>query len=1471
MATIETLRVEYASKIAAQAKADEAALLGMAKAMDAVGDKTKATDEVLKRASQTYGRVVNSVDGVAAATARLERAEAAHSARVGAVMDAYRRGDVTLAKAQQDIARLNATFEQTTKKVIDYGNAVEQRFQQAGTAVNTALTSAGNTTQKFTTTTNNASHAVRQLGIQSIDVFQQLASGAPIMTTFIQQGGQIGQVMAVSNTSISSVARSIGGMIAANAGIIGATAGMAAFGVATYAVFQRASDLESQQRALGVAIAGVGRSAELSAGQLQGYVTQLKQQGVAAAEAQAAVVALSRNSSLSGGAIARIVGLAPDAAAASGQSIQDVARLMADAMKGTVDGVQKLDEAFNLLTAAEAASIRVMIEHGEKGKALDDVFGKLGARVSGLNEQALSPMEKAFRDMGNAWDGFMAKVVNSGPVVAVMSQLAKDVRSISGALFGNTGAELSQEIVGVGRQIRTVEDALAAETGTGRIADQRRQSMSAALAEYRAREASLIERARAETVTAPAVPSSIAGSALSVGGTSKSLAERAATDAGGSDAARISALRLRNEEYRKEQEKLGPVVDGNRALYETYTKAIGANEKAIEDLTKKGEVHRTGIEKTADTYGVQIAAAQRLTAAYGVSRAEVTRITAVREAEEKALSNGLTPGTRKYRDEVERTTGRILDLRRAQGEGKIAEQIRDVDEATEAQLRINAAYDGTAESLERVTAQEKAHAAALKSGIEPGMKEYEATVGKLSDSYIRGSRAAEDFRHIQSSVQAVTDILSTAFDRLGQGIVDAFLSGKGAAVSFSNIVRSVLASAATSLVQLGAVNPLLNSLGGGSRASLWTGLGALTGGGGGISGEATGGLNIMNAASNASTFGGITDALGLTGFGRQLSGIGDYLGLTGSNGLFGGVGNGISGILNTSLWGASPGIQAATASQIVGATAPSGMLSEAAIAGNMGISNSLGSAGLTIGQLASGVGLGFGAGSFAGGLLQSSLGKVGPAPMIGAGGGAIGGALAGTFLFPGIGTVLGGLLGGLLGGAGGGLIGPKAANPFSATGLTNNNGMLAVGQTFSQIVDVSQEVATLQQQTAQINSILAQSNLRIANGVSADNFGQQRIIGGNTGQWLNFGQGDGRPGSIADAFGELRFSATGNDPLNSYLSGRSFGTLEDLQAQVQRITQFVDTTVPALIALGETTKTFGDGSLSANLAALTRQFDDAIDRARELGLEETALTNARDAARSAVQKSLNETLDESQMSFDMRWRRAKSVNDNNPRIAFDATLTEFDARARQEREIVSNQLLQILGDSGKTSERYLSQMAYLESALYEERLALLTQFNSQAIQSDQYSLAARARGEQSALATVTRLSEYSNSLTFSDASPLSAQDKYSAAISNFRSVSEGIGQSDFNSLSRLPEAANDLLGASRGMFGSGAQYAADFATVQTVLRGAASQSPENIVAQAIQATEAQQTAVLGSLLEQMIGRLDLLLTETRFQAMKAAA
>jgi tape measure domain-containing protein len=813
---------------------------------------------------------------------------------------------------------------------------------------------------------------------------------------------------------------------------------------------------------------------------------------------------------------------------------------------------------------------------------------------------------------------------------------------------------------------------------------------------------------------------------------------------------------------------------------------------------------------------------------------------------------------------IDRTTNSIRQLvdksveQARKEQDQLHQQIRAAEETAGSQERIAAAYDGTAESITRAANEEKAFTA-VRDKFEEGSTEAAAAQRRYADALNRSSDATKELDQAQRSVSAIMDTLSNAADRVGQALVDAFISGSGRAVNFGNVVRGVVASVVTDFVKLAAINPLRNALFGGGAPTLSAGLGVLTGGNAGVSASATGGLNIMNAASNVSTFGGITDALGLTDFAGRLSGIGEYLGLTGSNGILGNIGGGISSLLSTGINGVSLGTATNTAlAGMGGAFGPAAPSSVLAAQG-----------GATIGGVLSGVGLGFGAGSLAGGFLQSSLGKVGPAPTIGAGLGAAGGAALGSII-PGIGTVLGGLLGGLLGGGGGGLIGPRAASPFSATGLNATDGMLSVGQTFSQIVDVSQEVATLQQQTAQINSILAASNLRIANAVSADNYGQTRIIGGNTGTWLNFGQGDGRPGSIADAFSELRFSST-EDTLNRALQGKAFANLEELQSTVSRITTFVNDTAPALIALGKTETTYGVGSLAATITELSRQFDDAIAMARELGHEEDALTAARATAIATAQKSVNEVMDQSKMGFDLRYWQAKATNDNDPRLAFDASLVAFDVRAGQERAAFEAQLLGILGDSGRTSALYLDQMAQLDRVLYEERLTLLTQFNSQALQSDQSSLAARARGEQSALATITSIADYAASLPFSDKSPMTGRAQYSLALGNFQSIAAGIGEGDFNALSQLPAAADQLLGSSRNLFGSGQQYATDFASVQAVLRGAVSQSPEDIVAAAIRASEAQQTAVLGGLIEKMVEKLDAILAETRLQAMRPAA
>lgn len=872
---------------------------------------------------------------------------------------------------------------------------------------------------------------------------------------------------------------------------------------------------------------------------------------------------------------------------------------------------------------------------------------------------------------------------------------------------------------------------------------------------------------------------------------------------------RAELLRINNEFVLKEEAEQAKSSE-NRLAAE-----VVSHGKSVDELRKKFDKDFT-IRKEYDENVKKLEAARN---SGSVSEADYLKIsTAMLKERDEALAK-LTKTEETHKTGVKATTKAVEEQVSAYQKGmdSLNKTIEETNQATEAQGRITAAYDGTQASLDRVQAQEKAHATALKSGIVPEMQEYEATVSRLSESYLRSTDAAREFQHIQSSVSAVLDTIGNAADRLGQGLVDAFLSGRGAAVNFGNIAKAAVSSVVSDLIKLGAVNPLRNSLlGTASAPTLSAGLGALTGGDGG------GGLSsIFGGLSNASTLTGITDAFGLTNISGQLSSFGEHLGLTGSNGLLGGVGGGINSILGTSLWSGPTGSLATTAGAEFGGAA--GLAAGSPV---------------TLGSLIGGVGLGFGAGSLAGGFLQSSLGKVGPAPTIGAGGGALAGAAIGSIV-PGIGTLIGGLLGGLLGGAGGGLIGPKAATPFSATGLNKDgNGMLSVGQTFSQIVDVTAEVNALQQQVSALNALLSGSGTRIANAVSADNYGQARLIGGNSGQWLNFGQGDGRPGDLNAAFGELRFGSD-NQYLNRGLEGQSFGTAEALQTAVSDILNFVNATAPALKALVDDTPSFGAGTLATTIDTLSRQFDDAKVMADRLGFAEYDLTEARAKAIQIANDNAAKQLEDSRQGLLARFTAARGVNSGNLQMQLDAQLLVFDAQAATQREAFGNNLKTVFGDAYAETQAFADQMAFLEATLGEERLstaksyldqinAAQAQASAQAAQAAAQAAAQTERATSTATGIVRNITDYVRGIKFGAESPLSSGERYMAASEQFNRTINAARSGDGAALSSITSVAETFRSASRAQYGSGAQSVRDFERIVSALEGVATMPAETL-------------------------------------------
>lgn len=895
--------------------------------------------------------------------------------------------------------------------------------------------------------------------------------------------------------------------------------------------------------------------------------------------------------------------------------------------------------------------------------------------------------------------------------------------------------------------------------------------------------------------------------------------------------------KTRNEaaaELRKFRDELGQI--NKAAVLKDESEQAAASESRLaaevishttsfDELRKKYDKDYT-IRKEYDE-GVKKLEAARNSGA--VSEADYLKVsTAMLKERDEALAK-LTKTEETHKAGVRATKTAVDEQVAAYQKGMDAlnKQIEETDQATNSQARITAAYDGTQASLERVQAQEKAYLAAFKAGIKPGMEGYEATVSRLADSYLASADAAREFQHVQSSVQAITDILSTAFDRLGQGIVDAFLSGKGAAVNFGNIVKSVIGSAATSLLQLGAVNPILNSFGGKQRDSLWTGLDA-TGSGGLMSSLTSGGL--MGNASTLLSMGGITDTLGLTNFGGWASGIGQSIGLpTG----------GITGLLNTPIFGST---HAGTA-----------------LLDSMGITaGAAGSGPLSIGGALSGIGGGFTLGSLAGGFVQSSMNKVGPAPQIGAGVGA----LAGTLAF----GPLGGLLGGLLGGAGGGMIGPRPATPFSATGITkDDSGLLSVGRTFSQIVDTTAEVNALQQQVSALNSLLSGSGTRIANAVSSDNYGQARLIGGNSGQWLNFGQGDGRPGDLNAAFGELRFGAD-NQYLNRGLEGQSFGTAEALQTAVSDILNFVNSTAPALKSLIDVTPSFGAGTLATTIDTLSRQFDDAKVMADRLGFAEYDLTEARSKAIQIANDNAAKQLEDSRQGLLVRFTAARGSNTGNLQMQLDAQLVAFDAQAAEQRKTFETNLKTVFGDAYAQTEDFAKQMAFLEATLGEERLSTAKSYLDAIAAANKQSNAEMERAAGSATAVITSITDYVRGVRFGAESPIASKDRYAAASSQFDQAIAAAQTGDAGAMRNLTSFAETFRSASRAQFGSGTQFVNDVGRIVSALETFAGQSPETLTNAVLTSEVRTQTATLAGELRRLLQEVAGLRNDMRLAA-----
>lgn len=565
---------------------------------------------------------------------------------------------------------------------------------------------------------------------------------------------------------------------------------------------------------------------------------------------------------------------------------------------------------------------------------------------------------------------------------------------------------------------------------------------------------------------------------------------------------------------------------------------------------------------------------------------------------------------------------------------------------------------------------------------------------------------------------------------------------------------------------LGSVGGLVGSLFGGQTQTVAS---VATAALGAVNGTQTGGAQAADAGVGAGGLGVVGAAkvaydLGKVAFGSFGGAGGAGIAEAATMGITSLLGN-ASAATNTALTAAGEGIYGvATAGQVAVAsvTQAAGLSAQAAataVSAASTIANALPYVGIAVSLVT-----------------DIAMGNYKGAALIA--GGAATGAAIGTFVFPGLGTAAGAAIGAVVGGLIDTFTAGHKKNPFEAIDVDVSNGTLVRGKVASQLVDASKDSAAVDVFAAGVNSYMAQVGVKLANadgsrvgivGTGADpkinNYTQNPL---DLIKALRFtaAQDDGSNFSIAKAgalpgqqfdtlealnaalmkigtFSDgvdrlgLQLKSVGNDLVNiqiaglaggrapasdletafaNALPGQTFKDAAEFEAEITRINNFVNGTIPSLLApVFETVS-----PLQKQIQDTVRQYADAIATAQKYGLATEGLTAAQGKAIAILQVPAIEALKSTNLEIVRRGQAAAGQNTN----ATDLDL--FDLNAAKQRADLVDSYKNIWGSLIPVQEQYGRASKALDVTLANERLALQQQQAAALVQ------ASRAQSDASA-------------------------------------------------------------------------------------------------------------------------------------------
>jgi hypothetical protein len=416
----------------------EQQLTGLTQVVEGIKGPLKDYEVTLKSIGAIQSEIARKADLVDAFSNQVAAVRAARAEFVAARTEALRLGQAMAAatkpsdelaaanrKAQQNLASASRELTNQFQKA----QQLRQTLQQAGLATNNladtqrrleaaarqTTTTAGRLTAAFEkhgrSTEGGAlfglsPYALQNLGYQINDVFTQLGSGASIMQTLAQQGGQILQIFPGAFAAIGTYALPLTAALAALVVVVGS--------------LNRAAENAAALRQYSGTLALIPGSAGTTAASLVRVQREITNMG-ASWEDAGKVVNDAIERSFRPERIAEFAKYAQNLADIKpGLALTDAFKLVADAAQRGYPAVLKLQEATGLFTAAQMEALRAA---NEQGKALEEqriVTEALG-RTNEAAEKSTGAWTRAWRDFKSALDAVFERLSNTAPVQLAIS------------------------------------------------------------------------------------------------------------------------------------------------------------------------------------------------------------------------------------------------------------------------------------------------------------------------------------------------------------------------------------------------------------------------------------------------------------------------------------------------------------------------------------------------------------------------------------------------------------------------------------------------------------------------------------------------------------------------------------------------------------------------------------------------------------------------------------------------------------------------------------------------------------------------------------------------------------------------------------------------------------------------------------------------------------------------------------------